>query len=413
MKFDTVIMGGGLSGLVAGIRLQKAGMRTAIVTTGKSALHFSSGSMDLLGYTQPPEHNPVANPIGALHTLAPDHPYIMLGEESVGRLAAEGENLLRECGINLKGTYTLNHWRTTVTGAMKTAWLTIEGYAAIDALTDFTGRHIALVGVKGYLDFYPEFLAYGLERLGARVSIGEIHVPQFDKLRTMRANIMSRILHGDVVENLAAIIGRAVPAAADCIYFPAILGGECMEDADRLRQIMDKPLYYVPTMGSSVPGIRMQITMIDHYRHVGGTLLQGDTVRQAFIDECSHCVTGLRTQNLGDDTLVADNFIFAAGSFFSGGLRAFPDRIEEPVIGLDVNAPIDRSEWFDTDIFKPQPFMQYGVATDEDFRGLRNGRPLQNMYVAGASLPHTRSLEEGSGAGVAMLTSLAIAEKII
>lgn len=412
MKFDTVIMGGGLAGLTAGIRLQQAGQRTAIVSTGKSALHFCCGSLDLLGYTSGLARRPVTDPYHALAQLPEHHPYSILGPEKVKKLAAESESLLREAGITLAGSSDKNHWRTTVTGAFKPAWLSLEGFATVGDPAQLAGKNIALVGIKGYLDFYPKFLAYGLERLGAVVSIGEVYVPRFNKLRTMRAAVMSRMLHGEGIAELAEAIDRAAPAGADSIWFPAIVGGEGMQDATQLRTLVSKPLFYVPTMGSSVPGIRMQISLINRYKQLGGTMLQGDTVRHAYFNNDETRVVAMRTNNLGDDTLQAENFIFAAGSFFSGGLRAFPDRIEEPVLHLDVNAPKDRGEWFDTDVFKPQPFMEYGVETDSQFRGMYHGKPLQNLYVIGSALPYTRSLEEGSGAGVSMLTALSVAGEL-
>lgn len=90
MKFDTVIVGGGLAGLLCGIRLTKQGLRCAIITRGQSALHFSSGSLDLLDEAY-------------RDALPPEHPYNLTGRDTVDRFAHEAETLLAECGARLQG----------------------------------------------------------------------------------------------------------------------------------------------------------------------------------------------------------------------------------------------------------------------------------------------------------------------
>src|SRR5690606_7710217 len=78
MKFDTVIIGGGLAGLLCGIKLTQQGLRCAIVTRGQSALHFSSGSLDLMDENYRDK-------------LPPEHPWHLTGAHNIDRFALETE----------------------------------------------------------------------------------------------------------------------------------------------------------------------------------------------------------------------------------------------------------------------------------------------------------------------------------
>lgn len=80
MRYDTIIIGGGLSGLTCGIALAKGGQRVAVIGAGQSTLHFNSGSISLLGYDA--EGNTVASPLEAMEQLPASHPYHRVGDKA-------------------------------------------------------------------------------------------------------------------------------------------------------------------------------------------------------------------------------------------------------------------------------------------------------------------------------------------
>lgn len=414
MKFDTVIIGGGLSGLAAGIDLAGAGRRVAIISAGQSSLHFSSGSFELMGYDA--DGRAVERPLEAIAALDAAHPYTRMGgAEAVGRLAPKVAQMLRDAGVETSGSHERNHWRLTPTGVLKTAWLTIDDYLRLDNPERLPWRKVAIVNISGFLDFFPRFLAAGLEPRGVECALATVTVRALADQRVssseMRATNIARVLHGEAIDALAREINR-VGADAEAVLFPAVAGFENMEAARRLRELVDRPLHFVATMGTSVPGVRTQIMLQKHFRRLGGSYMLGDTVVKGAFNAAGTRLDSVETVNFAGDPLMADSFIFAAGSFFSHGLTATPEGIFEPVLGLDVPAPKERAAWFDKDIFKPQPYMATGIATDAGFHALRGGKPVDNLFVAGSSLAGADALRQGSGAGIAALTALHIASKL-
>ncbi len=136
----------------------------------------------------------------------------------------------------------------------------------------------------------------------------------------------------------------------------------------------------------------------------------GDQATGAHIHEGT--VHSIVTHNLGNHFLEAENFILASGSYFSKGLRSNPFEISEPVFGLDVEQAQDRSDWYNPEFMREQPYMKYGVTTDSSLHAIKAGEPIRNLYAIGSILGETHP-ELGTGGGLAIRSALAVADQIL
>lgn len=413
MRYDTIITGGGLSGLISAIELQRKGQRTAIVSGGQSALHFWSGSMELLGECE--GRRVEEDPIGHVKHLHETHPYRMIGEERL-RCMLEGiPGIFADAGIPLRGSLERNHYRITPLGKFKPAWLTAEDYYMFPSDREMPWKRVGIVNIASYLDFYPGFLSYGFQQRGVECRLHVTDVAQFVALRhsttEMRATGMARQIDDDAIEELAQRLNALIDDS-EVLFMPAILGLFSDKYMKRLREMVDVPLWFVPTIPASVPGTRAQLSLRRRYEQLGGTFLPGDNARRGEIEQGR--LRRLYTENLGGMPLEADNFIFATGSFFGHGLIADIEHIYEPVLGLELNdLSRGRTKWYDKDLYAPQPYMKAGVVTDEKFRPRRDGKTIENLYCTGALLDGFNALKEGSGAGITLATALSAVENIV
>lgn len=412
MKFDNVIIGGGLSGLSCGIKLSEQGKKCAIVSSGQSAIHFFSGSFDLLSKFNDTE---VENPLEAIKSLPAAHPYQRLGIDNLESMVSEAPQLLKRAGLNFTGETTKNHYVLTPMGLMKPTWLTLDDFSTFDQKDVLPWKKALIVNFEGFLDFHTLFVKDGLSKLSIQAEIKTIAMKQFEAIRRnpseMRSTNIAKVFdQGDALIEFTQKINK-FSKDTDVVILPAVFGLFNKNIKNGLKARIRKPLVLVPVVPPSVPGIRTQIQLRQYFQNLGGTYFLGDNVEEGAFE--ANRLLAIKTNNHGNIQLEAKQFVLASGSFYSKGLVATPHRIYDPIFNLDIDGSDDRSEWFDDKIFNCQPYMNYGIKTDENFRAIKNGKPIENLFVAGSALSGANSLKEGSGAGISLLTSLHVAEQIL
>ena len=412
MRMDTVIMGGGLSGLTCGIALAKRGQRVTIVASGQSTLLFNGGSMELLGNI---DGTPVTHPLEAIANLPEEHPYRKIGTERIEALASEAKQLLLDAGIDMEGDAAANHWRVTPMGVAKPAWLTLSENLRIDDLNQLPARRLALMCIRGFFDEPNSMLAKGLTDMGFEVEKIEFTTDEITKLRRspseMRAaSLAKRLTSNNALQRIADQI-NSLAGEADMVLLPSVFGMSEDDSYNTLKDMVKKPLRLVATLPPSVAGSRMQAMLRHYFMMLGGTYLMGDSAVKGTLE--GDRLTAVSTSKLGDMPLRANNFVLATGSFISRGLIADYERVYEPILGLDVDADKDREQWTRFGVLEPQAYSRYGVTTDGSLRCAKQGNTITTLRAIGSVLSGHDAVKMGDGTGVSLLTALAAAHEIL
>ena len=381
MRFDTVIIGGGLAGLVCGIRLQKAGKKCAIISAGQSAMHFSSGTFDLLGRL--PDGTQVDNPIEAIASLNKEHPYVIIGKDNVKKYADEAPAFFKECGIEVAGNAEKNSWRITPTGERKPAWLTLGDFTPLASKDEKIGTKALIVNILGYLDFNTKFLADSFEKQGTVCRISSVKLEEMERLRKnpseMRATNIARVMDRDGIWEKAAAQIKEMIKDEDVVVLPAVFGLKDASVVEKMKAALGVKTIFVATMPPSVPGIRSQMTLKAEFEKAGGRFLLGDTVTDAAFDENGN-VASVGTVNFGDIRVYADNFV---------------------------------DKWFDRNFWKKQEYISYGAEVTSELNAQIKGQPVSNLYAIGSILSGSNALYEGCGGGTAIISALYAADNIL
>lgn len=413
MKFDHIIIGGGLSGLLCGIALAREGRHVAVIAAGQSTLHFSSGSFDILGYDT--DGQVVNNPFDAIRALDSSHPYHLVGVENVPLLATQALRIFTESGLVGQGGVAHNHFRMTPIGTLRPTWFTLDDYLTVQRPNAFPYKKILLVNVPGFMDFPASLITEGLQKLGTEVDTALVSIPSLMHRRQspseMRSSNLAKVLARDKkLQQIAARINK-VANDVEAVIMPAIVGMDSQEAVTFIRNRVQKPLHFISTLPPSVPGVRVQTLLRKHFANLGGVYMLGNRVTGGCIENGR--LRYVETSLLPDEHLEAQDFVLATGSFASDGLKSNYESVYEPIFHLDVSAPDDRTKWVCPSVFDDQPFMRYGVKVNTEMQVQKDGKTISNLYAAGAVLGGHNAVKQADGAGVDMVTALRVAQHIL
>jgi len=427
VKFDTIIIGGGLSGLTCGIKLSEKGKKVAVVSSGLNSQNFASGSIDLFGYKA--DRTMSENPFDDIATLISSdtekkHPYSRIGTETIRDAV---DFILTETaheGLTLYHTDNKNHYKITPLGTTRPTYLSQRSvYHEELAGAFYNISNVMILGFDGYRDFYPALMVPNLKRnpRAAHLTIGYgyLTLPTAEETDKnpyeFRSVDIARVFEKEEnIRTAAEAIKKAAPNA-QMVGLPAFIG---IWDYDKtynmLCELTGKVIFEIPTPPPSLPGMRLDEALKSRYMDLG-MYMSGDKAESGVIEKDR--VSLVITESNRKIPLEADTFVLASGSFLGGGLAStFDDGVFEPIFNLAVDADPERNKWYSQQFLAKEshPFLSYGVSTDASFRAkTKDGKTISNLFCTGAVLSGYNPIKEGSGGGVALATGYAVAEQIL
>jgi glycerol-3-phosphate dehydrogenase subunit B len=412
MTYDTVVIGAGLAGLTAGLRLAEEGQRVAVLAKGVGATHLAPATIDVLGYADGPVDSP-ARALPQLASAQPSHPYARLSIDVVSESLDWFRMRLGDHGY--QGGLKRNFLLPTAVGAAKPTALVPETMVAGDLRN---GGRFVFVGLSGLKDFFPDLLADNVQQAAPGVLARAIHLsPPLGTARDLgSAGFARRFEESDF---RAAIVSQLAPrlVVGERVGFPAVLGATGAPEVWRdLETRLGHPVFEVPTLPPSVTGVRVYKTMTRALRLQGARLVIGNTVTG--VARRGDRIEGVVTETAGRPlTYRARSFVLASGGFASGGLELdSKGKVRETAFDLPVaGLPGSDEPRFSPRYFDDHGLSRAGLAVDPEGRPTDgSSAPVyENVYAAGATLAGAVPWREASGNGLSLASGYAAASAIL
>jgi glycerol-3-phosphate dehydrogenase subunit B len=281
-----------------------------------------------------------------------------------------------------------------------------------------------IVGFEGMRDFYPLLIAENLAKIGyqARAEILPI-----DLLTSRRDANSVQLAHELDDNDHRTRLGRRlkeIVQIGERIGLPAVLGmdahNEVMID---LQELCDVPVFEIPTLPPSVPGIRLFKALHERLQSMGVRVEKGMEIIATEKNTPQNGTVGKIAWMESKTTTTrplkhrAENFLLATGGILGSGFNSDADgRVWEVILDLPLTTPQDRSEWFDGRFLSPggHPVYTGGVMVNKDFQPVAGDGTLlyDNLWVSGHMLAGSDPILERSMEGIAIVSGIAAGKAI-
>jgi len=402
MHYDLIVIGMGLSGLMAAKTAAEAAEKVLIIGKGMGSLCLFSNTIDVLG--QLPDGMEMKEGLTRWIRERPNHPYSKVGLEKIEQALSSFLSLFPP-PYSFQTVDNKNSFLPTGAGTLRPTYLiptTMVGGASL------AKENTLIVGFKGFKDFYAHYVAAQLKCRGITLQLSDASYEELSA--TALARLMER-------ESFRGNIGREVKKqlhGETHVGFPAILGmHKPIQVKDDLEEITGAKVFEIPILPPSIPGKRIFDRLKQWLIQKGVTFLLGNSVSNGILK--GRGCEGIEVLHPPvTNSYSADRYILATGRFIGGGLKANDQEIFEPIFNLPLFQPESREGWFRNSFFSdpPHPIYQAGILTDSSFRPVdeRGDQILENVWVAGSILAHHHAIDEKSKEGIEISTGYAAAK---
>jgi glycerol-3-phosphate dehydrogenase subunit B len=233
--------------------------------------------VDILGYL-PGENQPVVSPAEALEKLVqenPQHPYAIVGLDQVTEALKAFQDLCRQAGYPMEGSLERNWLLPTALGTLRPTCLAPKTMTSGDASQLEAGKTL-IAGFDSFPDFYPAWTAGNLAAQGYPAQSLLIEMESLCMLRFVTGRVLAQKF--DEPEFRAEVAAAIQPYLGEIarVGLPAVLGlRNPLEVLHDLEARLGVPVFEIPTLPPSIPGIRLHNLLVDTLQKSGARVFDG------------------------------------------------------------------------------------------------------------------------------------------